>query len=60
MTTEEARRRIKVIQNGSGMPRDDFSENMKGQVAKDLWWDAEFGYGYGVRLPLGHASRHSN
>lgn len=54
MDTTEAQKRIKAIQNGSGLNRDQFPEQMKGIVAKEKWYDSLFSYGmeYGYLLAM--------
>lgn len=55
MTAESAAYdRIKRIQNGSGVRRDYFSDEMKGTIAKRNWDDEMFAYGmeYGYLLAM--------
>lgn len=54
MNADEARHRIKEIQNGGGLDREAFPEDMKGQVAKQLWYDSRFAFGmeYGYLLAM--------
>ena len=54
MTKPEAIKWFKEIQGGAGVDRVDFPDSMKGEVAKAVWNDTEFGYGmeYGVLFAL--------
>ncbi len=54
MEKSDAIKWFKNIQNGEGVDRDSFSDEMKGDVAKWLWDEATFAYGieYGVLIAL--------
>lgn len=50
----EARRRIKAIQSSGGVDRQNFPEDMKGELAREKWDDHTFDYGmeYGYLLAM--------
>lgn len=54
MTRAEAIKWFKDIQSGQGVDRSDFPDDMKGNVAKQVWDDSDFTYGieYGVLIAL--------
>lgn len=60
MRREEALARIKEVQNGSGLSRDEFPEGMKGCIAKEHWHDLMFSYGmeYGYLLAMLEVAKH--
>ena len=46
MTDQEAIEKIKMIQSGESNSRMDFPEKLKGNIAKRVWDDSDFSYGF--------------
>lgn len=54
MDKKQAIKWFKEIQNGAGVDRDRFPDDLKGSLAQSLWNDVTFAYGteYGVLIAL--------
>jgi len=51
---KEAKKWIKKVQNGKGIPTDKYPEKWKGDISEDLWENSKFSLGreYGFILAL--------